>query len=386
MRALVASFTISFLLVGVSLVYAGTSVQEYEVPDVRDAYCGVEIQFQYCKCAFHNDLCGNLGLEQSSASSYVLDSFREWNRERIQRMAERCLAEGGHWNKGEWSCTTCTNGDVLVGARCVAPQKAEEKDKKCELPQDFELGWEKYSDIDDAIAPGDASFEVGEYHRVLNEIVDMIARAQTLEYDMEIDREIRLELREYKAALVQNLRNNITKAIFRLAWVTYNTAQGAKGGIDSYKKLIDPESVVEGLGAGMKLIQSHIPAGEKDLQFDTKDTKGKVKSAAWNATLETLESVGDPQAVAVQVMKDVKGAMVGGPDLSPEEIEILRTQHLQNNEVDRALAESYAKNAERRKELLLLERQIATKYNELQEWKAKEYTRVKNALTHDCKE
>ena len=380
-----------FVILGIALGFllplaalAASKVDTYKVPDVKNDYCGVEINFQYCKCAFHDQYCDAVNLDKDGAHSYVLDAFRKWNRERIQAFAGECLGSGGYWDKGKRSCTVCTGGDVLQGNHCVAPEKVE-NEKRCELPGDFEKSWEKYSDFDSAVSASGASYEVGRYSQTLDELSTLIAEAQAIEYDMEIDRETRLELREYKRALVQNIRNNITKAIFRLAWVTYSTAKGAAGGVDSYKKLLEPESVVEGFGAAMKLVQAHIPAGEKQLQFDTSTVAGQVKSVAWNATLEAMESVGDPKAVATQVMKDVKGAVVGGPDLTDEEVAILREQHLNNKAVDVALAESYAINAERRRRLLELEKQIAGKYNELQEWKAKEYSRVRSGILEDCK-
>jgi len=377
-------FILGLLLVP-SISYAGKEANTYQIPDVRDDYCGIEINYQYCKCAFHDEFCDAIGMDQGSANSYVLGEFREWNRKRIQAMGVSCLLSDGDWNKSSWTCTTCTGGDVREGTSCKKP-KDDAKEKECkEALKDFEKNWEKYSDFDPAIPVSDASYEVQQYNRVLDEIATMIAEAQALEYDMEIDRQIRLDLRAYKQALVQNIRNNITKSIFRLAWVTYNTVQGAKGTAGSFRKMLNPESVVEGVGATMKVIQAHIPPGAKKYQFDTSKTKGKVKSAAWNATLETLESVGDPVAIATQAAKDARTAAVGGPDLTPQEVAILRTQHLQNKKIDKTLAESYAENAARRAKLLVLEKQIAGKYNELQEWKAKEYSRVKNSVEESCK-
>lgn len=364
-------------------VFAGSETTTYHVPDVKDEYCGVHIDFHYCKCAFHNQYCDRVGQHKDGAHAYVFASFLEWNRERIQRMGEQCIAVDGHWDTGKWSCTVCTDGDVLQGSRCVAPHKTEER---CELPRDFERRWEVYSDFDDAIPVAAASYEVGQYHKALDELAALIAEAQALEYDMEIDRQTRLELREYKHALVHNIRSNITKAIFRLAWVTYNTVQGGKGNAGSYQTLLEPQHAVEGFGAAMKLVQAHIPAGEKELQFDTSNTEGNVKSIAWNATLETLESVGSPTAVAQQAAKDIKGAIVGGPDLTEAEVAILRQQHLDNQAVDTALAESYAVNATRRAQLLQLEKRIAELHNELQVWKAKEYARVRTSLLEDCHE
>ena len=103
-------------------------------------------------------------------------------------------------------------------------------------------------------------------------------------------------------------------------------------------------------------------------------------------TLETIESVGNPKDVATQLVKDVRGASIPSPNISDEEIGILRDQHMSNQAVDQALADSYALNGERRAELAKLETQITEKYNELQQWKHKEYQRVRANLEDQCKD
>lgn len=384
MKALFSLILVFNLVVPYAL--AGTLVERYEVPDVKDDYCGVNINFQYCKCAFHDEYCGDIDMDQDSANSYVLGEFREWNRQRIQTMGAQCLLNDGYWDKSNWSCTTCTEGDLLAGSKCVEPEKVDAEAKECkEALKNIETDWEKYSDFDDRLG-SDVSYEVQQFNATLDEIADLVARAHEIEYDMAIAAEIRLEMRAYKAALVQNIRNNITKAIFRLAWVTYNTVQGARGTAGSVQKILSPDNVVEGVGATMKVIQAHIPPHEKDLQIDTTNTTGKIKSIAWNATLETIESVANPAEVAKQGMKDLKTAIAGGPDISEAEVAVLREQHLSNKAVEEALAESYAESANMRIELAETEQQITEKYNQLQEWKVKEYQRVKANLEDQCKD
>lgn len=381
------------LLCGVvtpQIVFGAKEVTTFEVPNVRNDFCGPEFQAAFCQCGFHDRNCAVMGITQDAAYALVEREFRTWVAGLIKKTAEQCILNDGHWNKATRQCISCTEGDVRVGTKCMPPgtDVPEDSDQggQCRALQEFSKSsdWKKFSDFDDAIATSDASFEVQEYNRVLTELADKIATAQALEYDMEVDRQVRLELREYKAALVDNIRDNITKAIFRLAWVTYNTVKGAEGAAGSYRTLVNPDSAVEALGAGLKTVQGAIPSDAKDLQFDTSTTAGKIKSAAWNATLETLESVGDPRAVAVQALKDVRGAAVSGPDLTEEEVAVLRTQHLQNLQIDKALAESYAENASRRKQILVLEQEIDALYTEMESWRAKEYARVKTSIESTC--
>lgn len=365
-------------------VYAGTNVDRYQVPDVKNDYCGVVINFQYCKCAFHDEYCDAVSLSPSTARSYVLGEFREWNRQRIQAMGVSCQLGGGYWNKSNWSCATCTEGDVLEGSKCIALEKSDTEKRECrEALQNIDTDWEKYSDFDDRLG-NDVSYEVQQFNQTLDEIAVMVAEAHELEYLMELDRELRLELRAYKQALVQNIKTNLLKAFWRLSYVTYTTVKGAQGAGGSIEKILDPESVMQGVGAGLKLIQGNIPPTATEYQIDTNTTAGKIKSIAWNATLETMESIANPKDVAIQFMKDTRGAVIPSANISDEEVAILRTQHLDNKAVDAALAENYAINAERRVRLAELERQITEKYNELQEWKVKEYERVRANLEDQC--
>lgn len=387
MKAILSLFLIlSFI---VPIAHAGSKKTPYEVPSVKDDYCGIVMNFQYCKCAFHNEFCKNINLSPGSAHAYVQKEFREWNREQIQEMAQKCQRSGGYWNQSNWSCLTCTDGDVLEGTKCVPPEKSDaentEKEECREALKNIDRDWEKYSDFDDRLDSG-VSYEVQQFNKILDEIAVLVSQADELKYKMEIDRQIRLELREYKKALVQNIRTNLLKSFWRLSYVTYTTIKGAHGAGGSVEKILQPESVMQGVGAGLKLIQANIPPTAKEYQIDTSTTQGKIKSIAWNATLETMESIANPKDIAIQFMKDTRGAVVPSANISDEEIQILRTQHLLNKAIDIQLAESYKINAERRTELAEIEKKVTEKYNKLQTWKQKEYQRVKVKIEDQCKE
>ncbi len=375
-----------FLNIQPNLVMAAKEVTKFQVPDVNDKFCGPVMQAAFCQCAFHNNNCDVMKMSQEQASTFVDNEFRNWVSGLIKTTAEQCIAGDGYWNTSTRQCISCTDGDVRSGNKCLAPGSVvePEESKQCRALSEFDTDWKKYSDFDSAIAISDASFEVQEYNRILDEVAKKIAEAEAIEYDMEVDRHIRLDLREYKKALVDNIRDNITKAIFRLAWVTYNTVKGAEGAAGSYRTLVNPDSAVEALGAGLKTIQGAIPSDAKQLQFDTSTTEGKVRSGAWNVTLEALESVVDPKAIAVQALKDVQATVVPAPDLTEEEVGVLREQHLNNLAVDKALAESYAENAVRRQKLLELKKDISILYNEMESWRGKEYERVKSEIEASC--
>lgn len=366
-------------------VLAGTEVRTYEIPDVREAFCGPEISPRHCKCAFHNQ-CGD-GMDSDASFALVLSSFQEWNRGKIQAMGEQCLKRDGYWDKSDWQCTFCTEGDVLSGQKCVTPKQIDPEKAECAAAlKNLPNSWEKYSDFDTRIAISDASYEVNEYNRVLDEIADMIAEVHALETEMEVMAAYRIELRAYKQALVQNIKTNLLKSFWRLSYVTYVTINSAKGAGGSVEKLLNPTDSAEAIGAGLKLIQANTPGHVKELQVSDGTIQGQVKSIGVNASLEALESIASPSAVVQQVMKDVKSAVVPSANISEAEVTILRTQHLENNSVDTALAESYAASIALRGQIWTLEASIANKYNELQQWKAKEYQRVRANLEEQCKQ
>jgi len=380
---------VSILMMFILLVpyaEAATKISEYEVPSVKDSYCGPVMNFQYCKCAFHNEYCEQVDMTPSTAHAYVQDAFREWNRVLIEEKAQRCLASDGYWSTANWSCTTCTDGDVLEGGKCVQSDADAAAAKECrEALENFDQEWEKYSDLDRRSGT-DISWEVQQFNSEFNDIAELVALANEIEYEMAIMAELRLEMRAYKAALVQNVKVNLLKAFWRLSYTTYSTIKSGLGMKGTVEKLVDLDNVVQGVGAGLKLLQSQIPPHEKNLQIDTSTTEGKVKSMAWNATLEALESVGDPADIAKQFMKDARGAVIPSADISDEEIEILRTQHLSNNAVDEALASSYAEAAELRRTLIGTRKLITEKYNNMQQLKVQEYERVKANLEDQCKD
>ena len=71
-------------------------------------------------------------------------------------------------------------------------------------------------------------------------------------------------------------------------------------------------------------------------------------------------------------------------ELTEEQVAILREQHIQNLAIDKAVAESYAENAQRRQKLLGLEKEVSDLYSEMEEWRSKEYVRVKSEMETSC--
>ncbi len=50
-----------------------------ERKDIKDNFCGVHINFQYCKCAFHDEHCAAIKMDSEEAEDYVYEKYDEWN-------------------------------------------------------------------------------------------------------------------------------------------------------------------------------------------------------------------------------------------------------------------------------------------------------------------
>lgn len=368
-------------------------------PDIKDDFCGPVMNYQYCKCAFHDEFCDAIGMDSNAADKYVREEYDKWVDEQREQFKQNCLAGGGIYTKDE--CVQCAESYHKEGDECV-PNDEEEGDDKadedtgfvpdgpltkdCQIKTaEFNSSWKKYSDFDDAISYQSRSWEVQQNLNVHEKIITLRAEKFNLETDMELDRQLRLSMREYKTALVNNIRANLTKAFIRLSYITYTTIKAGKGAGDSYKTVLTSLNTVEKIGAALKVVQANVPKNSK-LAIDTKDASGKVKSAGLNAALEAIESVGDPSKIVIQVMKDTQAAIVPSPDITPEEVEILRQQHLTNKVLDKALAASYKENAKRRVRALEIEAEIEELNAQAASWEAKEKERIKAMLIDSCQQ
>lgn len=62
------------LLIIVIVIFTSCSTNS----DIKDNFCGVHINYQYCKCAFHNEYCGNIGMSKSEAKKFVYSKYDVW--------------------------------------------------------------------------------------------------------------------------------------------------------------------------------------------------------------------------------------------------------------------------------------------------------------------
>ncbi len=390
-----------FVLALAAIFIAGCSTTEkFEYPDIKDDFCGVKINYQYCKCAFHNDFCDNIGMDKRAANLYVRDEFNKWVDEQLKNWLLQCETAGGI--PGEDDCTYCDEGYKVQDDKCVPidEESAEDKDsesssefvpdgplnKDCTINKaEFDREWRKYSDIDDRIPYADRSYEAKKALTSYDQMIEKMVEAFELERDIEIESQMQAQLEEYKSALVQNIKTNLLKAFWRLSWVTYSTVKSGTGLGKSYSELLTKGASVETVGAGLKVIQGTIPS-TSSLAVDTSTIGGKAISVGANTALEAVDSLGDPTKIATELFKSASMATLPSADISPEEIEILRTQHLTNGAIDDALAASRRANTERQAKLAVLEKEITNLQKDIDGWEAKEKERVKASLESSCLE
>src|SRR3989339_138180 len=72
-------FAIPFLLVGCA------EKTSFKKGDIKDDFCGAHLNFQYCKCAFHNEYCDNIGMSKSAAKDYVYEQYDKWVAEEFEK-------------------------------------------------------------------------------------------------------------------------------------------------------------------------------------------------------------------------------------------------------------------------------------------------------------
>jgi len=295
----------------------------------------------------------------------------------------------------------------------VSPVSALQEviDKDCNIKDEvFDRDWKKYSDLENTPLtfkehPLTArSPETQKYYATQSEIVDAELQIFFLKRDMEIDRLMRLELKEYKKALVSGHRKNLLKSFCRLSFLTahttyeaYHTGKSLVGTPSSpggaYGNLFATPSLVSATGSALKIINTYkamAPAESSALVNSTQGITNVVGDAPLNIALETVESLADPKKIAVEVVTQIlKSAPIPTSanewKLTEDDFNILRTEHLKNKEIDKTIAESYRVNLERNNKVKELEILISELKIELAQREADEKSRVKDLLVDNCK-
>lgn len=110
-----------FLLIPL-LVLAGCGGPDKS--DVKNNFCGVNIDARYCKCAFHNEYCKDLGMSSGEAEDHVYDKYDQWQNPDLNALEAKCNDKNGAFS-GQ-TCFICDQGETVVNNKCVSDDEIEE--------------------------------------------------------------------------------------------------------------------------------------------------------------------------------------------------------------------------------------------------------------------
>ncbi|OGF25078.1 hypothetical protein A2227_07050 [Candidatus Falkowbacteria bacterium RIFOXYA2_FULL_47_19] len=135
---------------------------KFKPGDIRDDFCGAHLNFQYCKCAFHNDFCDKIGMKRGEAKKYVNEKYEKWVETEFDKFKNGCRADNGYI-KGK-ACFKC-GGDEIAGDDTCADRSAEavKEDEGTEEANDevVDQGQCKYDSDCEPICEGDVMWKMG---------------------------------------------------------------------------------------------------------------------------------------------------------------------------------------------------------------------------------
>jgi hypothetical protein len=381
-----------------SLSGCGTRKTSFTKPDIKDDFCGIVMNYQYCKCAFHNEFCDSVGLSPSTANWYVRSEYERWLKFIKDQFASDCRKDNGRV-KGN-SCLHCDPPNVWDGDNCINPENtrgvAERESQSfqadgplendCNIKEgEFASEWQKYSDFDDRIPYESRSWEVQNYLKAQEKLINLKVENFKLQRDMEIDRQIRIEAREFRKRLVENQRNNLIKATIRMIYLTYTTVKAGSSAGKSFEKFLTGSEVLVRAGGLLSTIKTVIP-NDSRLAIDTNSIGGKVTNIGLSTALAAMENLGNPKDIATTFMTESRNSVMPSANLSDDEIAILRDHYIVKKHVDFAIADSYEVNKQRRKQVIANNQEIAKLNAEIAAWETAEKARVKDLLKYQCEE
>lgn len=140
------SFKIVFGLLFCLLFFTGCTSKS----DIKNSYCGVHINYQYCKCAFHNEHCGAVGMNPGEAKKYVYDKYDKWKKGDNNEFKKNCEEKNGFVTGN--TCVRCGQDEIALNNKCVPEDEESQED---------EDGQCRYDSDCDPICEGDVAWKMG---------------------------------------------------------------------------------------------------------------------------------------------------------------------------------------------------------------------------------
>ncbi len=153
----VKSFFLFFSLTFILSACAGEIV-EFQAGDIKDDFCGIHLNYQYCKCAFHNEFCEEIAMNKKEAKKYVNQEYDRWVEKEKQNFATKCYSDNGIYDDDK--CEYCQEGEKAVDGECVK-KRGEDEELSDDNQGAGENGECKYDSDCDAICEGDTKWKMG---------------------------------------------------------------------------------------------------------------------------------------------------------------------------------------------------------------------------------
>ncbi len=108
----------AFLLLAIAFISSGCINKS----DVKDNFCGVHLNYQYCKCAFHGEYCDAVNMNKGEAKNYVYEKYDDWKNKDISSKTTEQETEKNIEKEGECKydsdCDNICEGDVMWKQGC----------------------------------------------------------------------------------------------------------------------------------------------------------------------------------------------------------------------------------------------------------------------------
>ncbi|PLX27755.1 hypothetical protein C0583_00750 [Candidatus Parcubacteria bacterium] len=90
----------------------------FEAGDIKDDFCGVHLNYQYCKCAFHNDFCDQIAMSKKEAKKYVNEQYDKWLETELADFEKTCTEDNGIFENKK--CKYCGEDELASEGKCIS--------------------------------------------------------------------------------------------------------------------------------------------------------------------------------------------------------------------------------------------------------------------------
>ncbi len=371
----------AFFMHGAIAVHAGTEVTKFEEPEVKRAYCGKQTPYAFCLCAFENQGCEVMNITQEEGKQMVDQGFREWVGTQIQAAAKQCIDGGSHWNTATRQCITCTEGDVRVDNKCVPPDQvvSQEVDlTQCAPVRQFNEDWRSFTDFARTVPVTEMNAPAQAYYTSLDVFATSLTDRQMIRHDRTLLMHYRELLLAYKESLVGSDAAAVRAAYGDLQWDTLLLQRI----VNPFQNIL--QTVVEVADFDASL-QSVVPEKVANIELPYIKVQDKIKERAWGGAFPVIAKISDGVEAARTAVNSLSQApALADIDFSTDAVSALTEAHLTSTKIDRVAAEVAAAIAQSRFVEQQLMVKAAREYDNLEQARSDEFTRVYANKVAEC--